>query len=106
MIKNIFRKLPLKSLDDSFWLFVDKAEKEDIFRVNGKKMNLSRALNNQYKGPVLDYLLSEMAYLCQEFNGAAEITLIFTLFPDKGVIGKCCMRRMQKLRCGQAPIVS
>ncbi len=73
MIKNIFRKLPLKSLDDSFWLFVDKAEKEDIFRVNGKKMNLSRALNNQYKGPVLDYLLSEMAYLCQEFNGAAEI---------------------------------
>ena len=72
-LKNLFRKLPYDSMDSSFWILLDDAEKCEVFQVNGKRLNLTKALKNQYREPVLDYLLAEAAFVIQDFDGALNL---------------------------------
>lgn len=72
MFKNLFRKLPLPSLDESFWFLLDDAEKNGYFRVYGRPLNLRKALNNQFRSPILDFLVAHYSYIHCGFDLAAD----------------------------------
>lgn len=73
MFSKLFRKLPYQSLDETFWYFLDDAEKNKTFCVFGQKLNLTKALDNQFRAPILDYLLAEYSYFHQSFDFAADL---------------------------------
>ena len=72
MFKPLFRRLPYQSLDQTFWIILDDVQRHDVFRVNGKALNLSRAIDDKYRAPVLDYLMAWYFFLHLAFDSAAD----------------------------------